>query len=100
MRRTGAAWQAESHSGPVGYHELLGDERNGAEIAIVWKPNDRRLYIDGKLLIHNTSAYPPSRLDAFHGTLGAHSPHHAFTFNGTFDNLKIWSRALSETELQ
>ncbi len=69
-------------------------------VAIVWKPNDRRLYIDGKLLIHNTSAYPPSRLDAFHGTLGAHSPHHAFTFNGTFDNLKIWSRALSESELQ
>ena len=69
-------------------------------VAIVWKPNDRRLYIDGKLLIHNTSAYPPSRLDAFHGTLGAHSPHHAFTFNGTFDNLKIWSRALQESELQ
>ena len=69
-------------------------------IALVWKPNDRRLYIDGKLLIHNTSAYTAPRLDAFKGTLGAHSPHHAFTFNGTFDNLKIWSHALQEAELQ
>ena len=69
-------------------------------IALVWKPNDRRLYIDGKLLIHNTSAYTAPRLDAFKGTLGAHAPHHAFTFNGTFDNLKIWSRALQEAELQ
>ena len=69
-------------------------------IALVWKPNDRCLYVDGKLLIHNTSAYTPSRLDGFKGTLGAHSPHHAFTFNGTFDNLKIWSRALLESELQ
>ena len=33
----GAAWQAESNDRPFGYHELLGDERNGAEIAIVWK---------------------------------------------------------------
>ena len=33
----GAAWQAESNNRPFGYHELLGDERNGAEIAIVWK---------------------------------------------------------------
>ena len=68
-------------------------------VAIVWKPGVRSLFIDGKPLIRNTSPYTPPRLDGFHGTLGAHSPHHAFPFNGTFDNLKVWSRALREDEL-
>ena len=35
----GAAWQAESHNRAIGTHELLGDERQGAEIALVWKRN-------------------------------------------------------------
>ena len=69
-------------------------------VAIVWKQGERALFIDGKPLIRNTSPYTPPRLDGFHGTLGAHSPHHAFPFNGTFDNLKIWSRALREDELR
>ncbi|MBR4171165.1 MAG: DUF4091 domain-containing protein [Kiritimatiellae bacterium] len=69
-------------------------------IAIVWKPGERVLCIDGKPCIRNTSPYTPPRLDNFKGTLGAHSPNHAFPFNGTFDNLKIWSRALHVNELQ
>jgi hypothetical protein len=68
-------------------------------VAIVWKPGERSLYVDGKPLIRNTSPYTPPRLDGFHGTLGVHSPNKAFPFNGTFDNLKIWSRALREDEL-
>ena len=69
-------------------------------VAIVWKPNERILYLDGKPCIRNTSPYTPPRLDDFHGTLGVHSTNHDFPFNATFDDLKIWSRALRDNELQ
>ena len=91
----------------LGGHEVLVGSvpnpfRKGQwhRVAIVWKPGERTLFVDGKPLIRNTAPYTPPRLDGFRGTLGAHSPHHAFPFNGTFDNLKIWSRALREDELQ
>ena len=63
-------------------------------VAIVWKPGERSLYIDGKRLIHNTSPYKPPQLDGFGGALGVHPPHKAFPFYGAFDNLEIWARAL------
>ncbi len=33
----GVAWQAEDEHRPLGFHELSGDEREGAEVALVWK---------------------------------------------------------------
>ena len=63
-------------------------------VKIVWKPSDRRLYIDGEQIIRNTSPYKPPRLGDSKGALGAHPTRGDFPFTGAFDNCKIWSCAL------
>ncbi len=68
-------------------------------VALVWDAGERRVYVDGKPVAVVKGEYPPARLDGFAGTLGCHSPHHAWNWQGALDEFRIYRRALAPEEI-
>jgi hypothetical protein len=68
-------------------------------LAVVWEPNRRVLYVDGQPAATRDDAYDPPALDLFGATLGAHAPRREWGFKGTFDEFRLYSRALSPAEV-
>lgn len=68
-------------------------------VALTWTDKERRLYVDGKPVAVVKGTYTPAQLDSFAGTLGCHSPHGAWQWQGALDEFRIYRRALSPDEI-
>lgn len=68
-------------------------------LCITWGEHVRTLYIDGKAVEVNKTAYAPPRLDLFRGRLGSHPPADRWTWDGALDGLRIYRRVLSADEV-
>jgi len=69
-------------------------------VAMTWGEKERRLYVDGKAVAVVKGAFIPAQLDSFAGSLGYHSPHGRWQWQGAVDEFRIYRRALSPAEIQ
>ena len=69
-------------------------------LALTWKSGERILYVNGKPVITNRKPFTTPRLDGFPATLGTHPSNIAMYAPGTYDELRIYDRALTAEEIQ
>ena len=69
-------------------------------LALTWKPGERILYVNGVPAITNDKPFAAPKLDGFPGTLGTHPSNISLYAPGTYDEFRIYDRALSAEEIQ
>ena len=69
-------------------------------LALTWKPGERILYVNGQPVIDNRKPFTTPKLDGFPATLGTHPSNIAMYAPGTYDELRIYDRALTAEEIQ
>ena len=69
-------------------------------MALTWKPGERILYVNGQPVIDNRKPFTTPQLDGFPATLGTHPSNVAMYAPGTYDELRIYDRALTAEEIQ
>lgn len=68
-------------------------------LAMTWDKGSRRLFVDGKIAAENTSLFLPPKMDATPMYIGNHASTNSWRFAGAVDDLRIYNKALSETEI-
>jgi len=68
-------------------------------LAVTWGPSRRVLYVDGKAAVERQDGYDLPGLDAFRSTLGTHAPNLSWSFRGTLDDLRLYTRTLTAEEV-
>lgn len=75
--------------------------RRGAwtHLAITWQAARRTLFVDGNAVVVREDAFDPPALDAFRTTLAAHAPNLRWGFQGSLDEVRVYTRALTSAEV-
>ena len=69
-------------------------------LALTWKPGERILYVNGQPVITNTQPFTAPKLDGFPATIGTHPSNMAMFAPGTYDEYRLYNRALTAEEIQ
>jgi len=68
-------------------------------LAMTWDKGIRRLFVDGKLAVENTSVFLPPKMDATPMYIGNHASTNNWRFAGAVDDVRVYNKALSEAEI-
>jgi len=70
-----------------------------AHLALTWTPDRRTLYVDGQPVATREGPYAAPSLDGFAGRLGLHPASGAWPWLGSFDEVRVYDRALTQEEV-
>ncbi len=70
-----------------------------SHLGLTWTPDRRTLYVDGQPAEKREGAYVVPSLDGFAGRLGLHPASGAWPWLGSFDEVRIYDRALTQEEV-
>ena len=69
-------------------------------LALTWRPGERVLYVNGEPVITSSKSFTAPKLDGFPATLGTHPGNLSMFAPGTYDEYRLYDRALSAEEVR